>query len=106
MKRFILVLTTVPEEEIGQQIARVIVEERLAACVTVSSASQSFYRWKGKITNDQEYILFIKTRASVYDKLEARLKELHPYEVPEIIALPIERGSEKYLAWVGEETKS
>jgi periplasmic divalent cation tolerance protein len=105
MKKFILVLTAVPEEKKGHEIAEKLLEERLAACVTISSASQSFYWWEGKITKDQEYILFIKTKASAYDKLEARLIELHPYNVPEIIALPIERGSERYLGWLDEETK-
>ncbi len=105
MKKFILVLTTVPEEKKGHEIAEKLVGERLAACVTVSSASQSFYWWEGKITKDQEYILYIKTKASLYPQLEAKLKELHPYDVPEIIALPINRGSEKYLGWVDEETE-
>jgi periplasmic divalent cation tolerance protein len=105
MKKFILVLTALAEEKKAQEIAEKLVEERLAACVTVLSASHSFYWWKGKITKEQEYILYIKTKTSVYDKLEARLQELHPYDVPEIIALPVEKGSEKYLAWVGEETR-
>jgi len=106
MKKFILVLTTVPDEKTGQQIARALVEERLAACVTVSPAAQSFYWWEGRIMKEREHILIIKTKASAYDQLEARLKELHPYDVPELIALPIERGSKKYLAWVDMETKS
>ncbi len=106
MRKFLLVLTTLPEEKKAQEIAEKLIEERLAACITVSPASQSFYHWEGRITKDQEHILFIKTKASVYGRLEARLKELHPYTVPEIIALPIERGSEKYLSWLSEETKT
>jgi periplasmic divalent cation tolerance protein len=106
MKKFILVLTTVPNEKTGQQIARALVEERLAACVTVSPAAQSFYWWEGRIMKEREHILIIKTKASAYDELEARLKGLHPYDVPEFIALPIERGSKRYLAWVDKETKS
>jgi periplasmic divalent cation tolerance protein len=106
MRKFLLVLTTLPEEKKAKEIAEKLIEERLAACVTVSPASQSFYRWEGRITKDQEHILFIKTKASAYGRLEARLKELHPYTVPEIIALPIERGSEKYLSWLSEETET
>ncbi len=106
MRKFLLVLTTLPEEKKAREVAEKLVEERLAACVTVSPAAQSFYRWKGRITKDQEHILFIKTKASVYSRLEARLKELHPYTVPEIIAFPVERGLEKYLSWLSEETGS
>ena len=106
MRKTLLVLTTLPEEKKAREIAEKLVEERLAACVTVSPAAQSFYRWKGRVTRDHEHILFIKTMASVYGRLEARLKELHPYTVPEIIALPIERGLEKYLSWLSEETQS
>jgi periplasmic divalent cation tolerance protein len=104
MTGFILVLTTVPEEKIGDEIGRILVEEKLAACVTVSAAARSFYRWEGKNCADKEYILFIKTRASLFERLEARIKALHPYKVPEIIALPIEKGSKDYLGWLDEGT--
>ncbi len=106
MKRFILVLTTLPNEKKGLEIARQLVEERLAACVTLSSACQSLYWWEGKLAQDQEYLLTIKTKASLYPRLEKRIKELHPYTVPEIIALPILKGHRAYLRWVDEETQS
>ncbi len=106
MDRFILVLTTVPEEKRAQEIAKALVGERLAACVTVSSACQSLYWWEDRIAEDREYILSIKTRASLYQQLEKKLKELHPYEVPEIIALPIQKGSRAYLDWLKKETAS
>jgi periplasmic divalent cation tolerance protein len=105
MKKFVLVLTTVPEEKRGQRIAAKLVEERLAACVTVSSACQSIYWWEDKVTKDQEYLLYIKTKSSLYARLEARLKELHPYDVPEIIGLPLEKASKEYLDWVDKETR-
>lgn len=105
MRKFILVLTTVPDETKGLEMARRLVEERLAACVTVSAACQSLYWWEGKITQDSEYLLYIKTKASLYPRLERRIKELHPYRVPEIIALPIHRGSSDYLRWVEAETQ-
>lgn len=104
MSGFILVLTTVPEEKTGDEIARTLVEEKLAACVTVSPAARSFYRWEGKTCADKEHILFIKTRSSLFGRLEARIKTLHPYKVPELIALPIEKGSKDYLGWLDEET--
>ena len=105
MTGFILVLTTVPEEKTGHMIGRTLVEESLAACVTVSPSSRSFYRWEGKLCAEEEHILFIKTRASLFERFEPRLRPLHPYQVPEIISLPIERGSEAYLGWLGEVMK-
>jgi len=106
MKEFFLILTTVPSAEVAAEIARRLVEERLAACVTFSGPCQSFYWWEEKITQDQEFMLFIKTRATLYGELEKRLKELHPYSVPEILAFRIEQGSEPYLSWLEKETKS
>jgi periplasmic divalent cation tolerance protein len=105
MKEFRLVLTTVPDEELGRRLARTLVEERLAACVNVSPAVTSFYWWGGKIVEGREFILLIKTKASVLDRLEARLKELHPYEIPEFIALPVAAGSAQYLGWLDTETR-
>jgi periplasmic divalent cation tolerance protein len=105
MKEYRLALTTVPDEETGRRIARTLVEERLAACVNVGPALTSFYWWDGKIVEDGERILFIKTKASVLDRLEARLKELHPYQVPEFISLPIASGSPEYLRWLEFETE-
>jgi periplasmic divalent cation tolerance protein len=100
----ILVLTTVPDEARGRKIALKLVEERLAACVTVSAAARSFYRWEGRIADEEERILFVKTKAALYGRLEKELKALHPYTVPEIIALPIVAGSEAYLKWLSGET--
>jgi periplasmic divalent cation tolerance protein len=105
LDEFILVLSTVPDRVVGQEIARVLLEERLAACVTISAACESFYWWEQKISQDQEYILFIKTRDKLYPNLEKRILELHPYDVPEIIALPLNKGLPKYLDWITDETK-
>ncbi|MGB8952712.1 MAG: divalent-cation tolerance protein CutA [Candidatus Aminicenantales bacterium] len=105
MSGYYLILSTVPDEQKGQEIARELVRERLAACVTVSPACRSFYWWEEKLTEDTEYMLYIKTKASLYAKLEAKLKALHPYSVPEIIALPIVKGHEKYLSWLNTEVK-
>jgi len=105
LNKYILALTTVPDKKSGEEIARALVEERLAACVTVSGACQSTYWWKEKISQDEEYILFIKTRGELYSKLEEKILEIHPYEVPEIIALPLIKGHPKYLNWVDKETE-
>jgi periplasmic divalent cation tolerance protein len=106
MDEYLLVISTVPSETEGKNIAQKIVEERLAACVTVTSAVQSFYWWEERIANDQEFILFIKTRTSLFPKLEQRIKTLHSYQVPEIIALPIHMGSRDYLNWITQNTQS
>jgi periplasmic divalent cation tolerance protein len=105
MTEYSLVLTTVPDEEIGRRIARTLVEERLAACVNVGPAVTSFYWWDKKLVEDGERMIFIKTKAAILDRLEARLKELHPYEVPEFISLPIASGSPEYLRWLEAETQ-
>jgi periplasmic divalent cation tolerance protein len=104
MSDSIVVLSTVPNEKKGREIARTLVVARLAACVTVSASCQSHYWWEGKIVEEREYILFIKTRAGLFKKLETKLKAIHPYSVPEIIAIPIVRGSRKYLNWLEAET--
>jgi len=105
MKKFILVLTTVPDQKKGLEIARTLVEERLAACVTISPACQSVYWWEDRMAEDAEYVLHIKTNAALYAKLEKRIKRIHPYQIPEIIALPIQKGSAEYLGWIDEETE-
>jgi periplasmic divalent cation tolerance protein len=105
MTKFILALTTVPDEDKGREIARALVEGRLAACVTVGPASRSTYWWQGKVCEDKEYVLLIKTRRELFDKVEAALKAIHPYQVPELIALPVELGSQAYLDWLQSETK-
>lgn len=105
MVKHIIVLTTVPDEKKGREIAKAVVKARLAACATLSLACQSFYWWEGKIAQDREFILLIKTRANLYPKLQTKIKSLHPYTIPEIIALPIVKGSTKYLDWLEKETK-
>jgi len=104
MSSFMLVMTTVPDEQKGHQIARRLVEERLAACVTVSSVCRSFYWWEEKICEDGEYMLFIKTKSELYAALEKKVRELHPYTVPEVLGFSVSQGSEAYLDWLAKET--
>ena len=100
----LLVFTTVPDEETAEKISQHLVEKRLAACVTRTTACKSVYWWQGKITKDNEHILFIKTQAKRYPELEKALVTIHPYEVPEVIAVPLVQGFGKYLNWLNEET--
>ena len=96
-----IVLTTTGTREDAGRIARALVERRLAACVNVV-AIESVYRWKQAVESAEEWLLVIKTTASVLDQVYAAMKELHTYELPECVVLPIESGSEEYLAWIGE----
>lgn len=98
-------MATVPNQETAQKMAKELLEKRLAACVTVSAACQSHYWWQGKMAKGKEHILFIKTRGSLYGDLEKKILKIHPYQVPEIIALPLVKGYGKYLDWVSMETK-
>ncbi len=100
-----VVLVTVPSREDGERIAEALVGDRLAACVNIVGPIRSIYRWQGEVCRDEEHLAVIKTTQERYGELELRVKALHPSDVPEIIALPIETGSAAYLAWVEAETK-
>ena len=102
---FYLVMTTVKVRADADRIAKKIVDEKLAACVNVVPSISSTYRWKGKIERSRETLLLIKTSGEKLDKLVERIEELHSYEVPEIIALPIERGLPEYLKWLKESLR-
>ena len=98
----VLVLTTVGADADGVALARTLVDERLAACVNVLPAMTSVYRWKGQVEQDREQQLVMKTTAARVPALEARLRALHPYELPEFLVIPAGAGSVAYLAWVAE----
>ncbi len=106
MDTYILAMSTVPDKKTGQTIASSCVKKKLAACVTISGASTSHYRWKRRLVQDREYILFIKTKASLFPALKENLLKQHPYQVPEIIALPLVDGHQEYLEWLDKETKA
>jgi periplasmic divalent cation tolerance protein len=103
MPDIILVLTTMPDDDRAAALARTLVEERLAACVNVHGAMRSTYRWKGQIECDAERQVVIKTTREQLAKLEARLRALHPYELPEFVAIAAE-ASDAYANWVSAET--
>jgi len=96
----IVTLCTVPDRESGERIAHALVEERLAACVNVVPGITSVYRWQGKVEKAAECLLISKTGVEKFEALKKRVQELHPYEVPEIIAIPITAGSSEYLKWL------
>lgn len=100
-----VVLSTAPDEPTAERIATALLEENLVACVNVVPGVRSFYRWQGVLHKDQEWLLVIKTRADRYEKLEQRLRELHPYDVCEVLALDVAEGSKPYLDWVLAETR-
>ncbi|RLB54062.1 MAG: divalent-cation tolerance protein CutA [Deltaproteobacteria bacterium] len=101
-----LVLVTAPNDDVAARLARGLVEGGLAACVNVVPGVRSFYVWKGALEEETEVQLLIKTRRERFDELAAWIGEHHPYEVPEILAVPIENGSPAYLTWVREQTKA
>lgn len=106
MSEFLVVLTTVERPEDGERLARLLVERELAACVQVLPPMVSVYRWQGKVEQASEVLLLIKTTGAAYPQLEAAIKGNHPYQTPEIIALPIEAGSNDYLSWLADSIKS
>lgn len=95
-----VVLCTVPDRDHAGRIATALVEERLAACVNIVPGLVSVYRWQGAVHNDDELLLLIKTSADTYPRLETRIRALHPYELPEIISVPIQTGQADYLQWL------
>jgi len=95
-----IVLCTVPDDAVAKQIASVLVEERLAACVNVVPGVTSVYRWQGAVETAAELLLIIKTNAAVYPRLQDRLRALHPYELPEIIAVSPAAGLPDYFTWI------
>ena len=104
MTDYIIVLITAQKEEDAAAIAKDIVDGKLAACANIVRDVRSIYRWKGKTEDEGEVLMVVKTRKTLFPELMKRVKELHGYSVPEIIALPIVEGSEEYLGWLKEET--
>jgi periplasmic divalent cation tolerance protein len=96
----IVVLTSCAAEADAERLARALVEGRLAACVNVVPGARSFYHWKGKIESAEEFLLIVKTSRDLFPALRAEMEKLHPYEVPELLALPVVAGAENYLSWL------
>lgn len=105
MSDYVLVLTTVEDEEQSNRLATTLVEERLAACVNAIGPIRSVYRWQGAVERAEERQLVIKTRADCAEAVLARIKALHPYELPELLVIQILKGSAEYLQWIDEATR-
>ncbi len=101
----LVVITTVPDENLAVKITESLLQQRLAACVHTLPPGRSTYRWQGAIESSAEITLVIKSTAARYAELEADIRRLHPYEVPEILALPVEIGFPAYMKWISDETK-
>ena len=102
---FAVVLVTCPNMASARRVAEVLLKDRLAACINIVSGLKSLFWWKGKLEEADEALLIIKTRLVLVRDLIARVKELHLYEVPEVIVLPIVEGSDEYLSWLGREVR-
>ena len=101
----LLVFTTLPTADKAAEVAKLLVEERLAACANLLPAVRSIYHWQGKLHDENEVLVLLKTRAEHLERLKLRILELHPYELPEVLAVPVEAGYQPYLDWLAGETK-
>jgi len=106
MTDVVLVLTTVADDNRAEPLAQTLIEERLAACVNLHPPMTSIYRWNGRVARESERQVVIKTTRERLAALEARLRKLHSYELPEFLVLSVDEGSAAYLGWVGEETRN
>ena len=102
----LLVLTNLPDRAVAERLAETLIEKRVAACVNILAPCRSVYRWKGAVQHDEEHPMLIKTTTEAYAALEAAIRAGHPYELPEIIAVTVERGLPAYLDWVAAETSA
>jgi periplasmic divalent cation tolerance protein len=101
----LLVITNLPDRGAAEKLADALIESRLAACVNILPPCRSVYRWKGEVQHDEEFPLLIKTTRARYGALEQAIRAGHPYELPEIVAVPVERGLPAYLDWISEQTR-
>ena len=105
LTKLLQVTTTTASRDEAEQIGRTLVEERLAACAQIAGPLSSFFRWEGRVDSAAEWFCFLKTSADRYPALEQRLKSLHSYETPEVIAVPIEQSSLEYATWIEESVR-
>jgi len=99
-----LVLTTLPNADAAAEMAKRVVDERLAACANLFPAVRSIYKWQAKVEDQNEVLILFKTRQQHFERLKSRILELHPYEVPEVLAIPVEQAYQPYLEWLARET--
>ena len=106
MTDYIQVMTTIENKADAEKIAQHLVEERLAACVQILGPVKSYFQWQGKLDRAEEYLCLIKSRDDLFQEIETAIKKLHPYEIPEIISMPINKGSADYLNWMAAELEA
>jgi periplasmic divalent cation tolerance protein len=106
MNAYLVAMVTVPSTDVGRDIAHALLDRRLAACVNVVPSISSLYTWEDEICIDEESLLIIKTTGAAFDRLASTVRDIHPYDVPEIIALPLAAGSEDYLDWIQEVVRA
>ncbi|MDL1965385.1 MAG: divalent-cation tolerance protein CutA [Candidatus Desulfofervidus auxilii] len=104
-QEYIQIITTTDKKQNAEKIAKTLVEKRLAGCVQILGPIVSTYWWKDNIETAEEWLCFIKSKRELYDELEEAIKEIHPYEIPEIVAIPIVAGNKEYLEWLSNELK-
>jgi periplasmic divalent cation tolerance protein len=105
-EHYIQVMTTTATQEDAERIAQALVQRREAACVQIIGPIRSIYRWQGNVETSQEWLCLVKSRQDLFPRIEATIRSLHPYEVPEILAVPVMAGSAGYLAWLDQEIKA
>ncbi|BDC36399.1 MAG: divalent-cation tolerance protein CutA [Candidatus Methanoliparum thermophilum] len=105
MEKYIQVITTVESKRDAERIANVLVEKNLAGCVQILGPIESVYWWENRIERTEEWLCVIKSEQSIYDEVEKTIKENHPYEIPEILAIPVIKGDKNYLEWLSKELK-
>jgi len=101
-EKYSLIFSTFPSKEKAKEVSRILVEENLIACSTIIPAHLSIYKWEGKVQEDKEFLCIFKTKEKNYEKVEKRLKEIHPYKVPEILMVEVKKGFKEYLKWIDE----
>jgi len=102
IQQFLVILNTCPDKESATQVANALIHQQLAACVNIMPGLTSIYPWQGKIESGEEFLLIIKSTRAAYPQVEAVIRETHPYELPEVVAVPIVAGLQGYLSWIGE----
>ena len=106
MDKYIIIFSTVPTKDAGNEIADKLIGEELAACVNIIPGIESIYKWKGDICRESELLLVIKSRESLFDSIKEKILSMHPYELPEVVSFQISDGHDQYLKWIDECTKS
>ena len=104
MQNYIVIMSTCPNKESAATVANILVEKRLAACVNILPGLTSVYQWKDQIESSEEHLLIIKSQETLFPEVEKTIVEYHPYELPEVIAVPIVNGLHDYLKWLGDNT--